>query len=218
MMSRILLIGRANDETQKLRKELRRQSDYVIDVATTSDQAIHSIKNDVINLLIFNTEILTRKKLELTRDLRDLGHKFPVLLLANSIMADTLEDLEQSQGTVFLEKPFEVKDFFGISKKLVDGHGVRQRIYRRFLTNQEGNFSKTSTVNTITNVRIRNLSQGGAYFEYEGRPHLTIGDQILLDIPLSQVKKEYKMKARVIWTTPPTAVGKNGLGVEFLRA
>lgn len=216
--SKILLIGRATDETNNLRRELRRQEVYDVNVATSSEQALTAITNEKINLLIFNTEILTRKKLQMTGEVRDLGHKkFPVLILANSIMADTLEELEQSKGTVFLEKPFEVKDFFGVTEKLVGKHDVRQRIFRRFQTNQEGNFCKPPTLDMTTTVRIRNLSQGGAYFEYDGRQNVHTGDQIFLEIPLSQVQKEYKMRARVIWTTPPTATGRHGIGVEFIR-
>jgi DNA-binding NtrC family response regulator len=216
--SKILLIGRATDETNNLRRELRRQEVYDVNVATTSEQALTAIANEKINLLIFNTEILTRKKLQMTGEVRDLGQKkFPVLILANSIMADTLEELEQSKSTVFLEKPFEVKDFFGVTEKLVSKRDVSQRIFRRFQTNQEGNFSKSPALDVTTTVRIRNLSQGGAYFEYDGRQNVHTGDQIFLEIPLSQVQKEYKMRARVVWTTPPTATGRNGLGVEFIR-
>lgn len=217
MGANILLIGRSGEETNTLKRELKRQEVYSVDVATTPNQAIDNLTSNRVDLLVFNTEILTKKKLSMASDLRDIGTQFPVLLLANSIMADAVEDLNKSKGTVFLEKPFEVKDFFGITDKLISGQEVRQRIFRRFQTYQEGSFSKHPALDMITAVRIRNLSQGGAYFEYEGRSHAQIGDQIYLGIPLQQVQKEYKMKAKVVWTTQPAAIGRHGLGVEFIR-
>ncbi len=217
METKILLVGRATDDTNNLRRELKRQDDYTVEMATTPDLAIENIQSNQVDLLVFNTEILTRKKLEMTSDLKEIGQNFPVLVLANSIMADTLGDLESTKGTVFLEKPFEIKDLFGITDKMITGEDVRQRIFRRFQTNQEGAFAKPPAMDVQLSIRIRNLSQGGAYFEYEGRPHINIGDQIYLEIPLQQVKRDYKMKARVVWVTPTSALGRNGLGVEFMR-
>jgi response regulator RpfG family c-di-GMP phosphodiesterase len=216
--SNILLIGRPTEETNSLRKELRRQDGLNVSVATNSEQAIKTIVNELIHLLVFNTEILTRKKIALTNDLRELGQKFPVLILANSVMADAMDELEKSKSTVFLEKPFSNRDLYGLTDKLMGGRSVRQRFFRRFSTSQEGNFSKVPSMEHATAAHIRNLSQGGAFIEYEGKPYVDIGDQICLEIPLHQVHKEYKMKARVVWVSPPAPViGRNGLGVEFIK-
>jgi DNA-binding NtrC family response regulator len=217
MNAKILLISRAGEETNTLKRELKRQETYSVDLATTPNQAIDTITQDRVDLVIFNTEIFTKKKLQLSNDIKELGQNFPVLILANSVMADTFHELEKTMGTVFLEKPFDIKDLFGLTEKLVGGRDVHQRIFRRFQTNQEASFARPPAMDLETTIRIRNLSQGGAYFEYEGRPNVTVGDQIFMDIPLQQLSRRYRMKAKVVWTTPPTAIGRNGLGVEFVR-
>ncbi|MGE3974087.1 MAG: PilZ domain-containing protein [Bdellovibrionales bacterium] len=214
-MSKILLISRAGLETQTLRRELNRKQQVI--VATTPDQAIENIQSDTYHLLVFNTEVFNQKKLSLTSNLRDIGQNFPVLVLANTVMPETFYNVEQMKNTVLLEKPFDVKDLHGLSEKMIDGREVRQRIFRRYQTSQDGEFTKTFASDSAIQIRIRNLSQGGAFFEYEGRPTLTIGDEVQLNIPLNQMQRRYNVKAKVVWSTMTTTIGRYGFGVQFLR-
>jgi DNA-binding NtrC family response regulator len=216
-MSKILLISRAGEETVNLKRELKRKEQFAVDVASTPDQAIGNIQSDKFDLVVLNTEVFNRKKLEMTSNLRDLGQDFPVLVLANTVMPETFYNLDQMKKTVLLEKPYDIKDLYGISEKMIEGRDVRQRIFRRYPTNQDAEFAKNPTLDSAVQMRIRNLSQGGAFFEYDGRPSLGIGDQVQLSITLNQMQKRYKMMAKVVWATPPTTLGRYGLGVQFMR-
>jgi DNA-binding NtrC family response regulator len=216
-MSRILLISRASDETINLKRELKRKESFAVEVASTPDQAIKNIQNEKIDLLVLNTEVFNRKKLEMTSNLRELGDGFPVLILANTVMPETFYSLDTMKKTVLLEKPYDSKDLYGVSEKMIEGKDVRQRFFRRYTTNQDAEFSKSPTLDSAIQMRIRNLSQGGAFFEYDGKPYLGIGDQVQVSIALNQMQKRYKMMAKVVWTTPPTTLGRYGLGVQFVR-
>jgi len=217
MRNRILLISRASEETHNLKYELRRQDHFSVNVASTPDHALRSLMNEQVNLVVFNTEAFTRKKMQITYDLREIGRKVPVLVLAESVLPDVLLSLRNAQGTVLLEKPYEPKDLFGLSEKLMGGEGCSQRIYRRYFTNQEGEFYKPHVRDLGVQMKVRNLSQGGAFIEFEERINLRTGDVLNLNIRLVEVRKSYKMPAKVVWVSASSPMGRTGCGVQFVR-
>jgi len=213
-MNNILVISKNGSETETLSKELRTQEDCDVVVASTPDEAIEIITMDRIDLVVFNIELFTRKRLQTATDFRGLGYTFPLLVLAHTVLPEIYYNLEQMESTVILEKPYDHKDLMGLTEKLVDGVTVKQRIFRRYDTNQSADFLAKQYV---TPIRIKNLSQGGAYLECDASSRLVIGEKVKLEIPLNQVSKTYKMEAKVVWVMPEKILGKVGVGVEFIR-
>lgn len=218
MENSILLIGRAGEETNRIREELKDIPESRIDVASTPQVAIEKLMFEPVNLVVYNMDLCNRKKLESTKDLRVLGHDFPILVLAQSISNDLYEYSHELSHTTMLEKPYSTRELQGISGKLLKNQSVKQRVFRRFPTDQTVEITPIKGMQSAFSIQMKNLSHGGAYFETKEAIPLQAGDPIKVEIPLKDMSKTYRLFGRVIWIVPDTAWGEQpGLGVEFIR-
>jgi len=217
MKNKVLLISRLNEESLALKKEVARNQSFDVQLATTAKEALKTLSSDETDLVIFNMDIFTAKKIQVATDLRALGHNLPVLVLADAIGADAYSLISDMKGTVLLEKPFENKDFHGITEKLVAGRDVQQRFFRRFYTNQLAELEIFKSGQAFP-MRVRNLSKGGAFVEYK-LGNLQTGDVVRVAVELKEVSRKYDMTAKVVWTTPKSPWGDGrGAGLEFINS
>jgi Tfp pilus assembly protein PilZ len=216
MKDQILVVGRLTDETKQIRKHLIDGGQFVVDLATTAPEAIDKITRDKPSLMIMNVENFTRRKVQLATDLRTLGFHMPIMVVANIIASNTYQILGDLTSTVLLEKPFELKDLSGLSEKLIDGRAVKQRIFRRFYTDEEADLQLFRSGQNISS-KIRNLSKGGAFIEYKG-PAISVGEMLRLNIDLKQVARRYEVNAKVVWSAKVSPWGEDpGVGVQFVK-
>ncbi|MGE0632575.1 MAG: PilZ domain-containing protein [Pseudobdellovibrionaceae bacterium] len=63
---------------------------------------------------------------------------------------------------------------------------------------------------------LRNLSQGGAFLEWNANlPPVSKGDILRLTVELSQVGKKHKVSAEVVWIKEDATHA--GIGISFIR-
>lgn len=217
MKDRILIVSRMNPESLAMQKTLIEDGKFDAELTNTASEAIEKITRQNIELLIMNLGNFTKNKVQLAQDLRSLGYGFPIMILAHIITTDTHKIISDLSNTVLLEKPYELKDLTGLSEKLIDGRPVRQRIFRRYYTNETAQLELFKGGQAITS-KIRNLSRGGAFIEYKG-PQLALGDVLRLNIDLKQVSRHYEVNAKVVWATQKSPWGDDpGVGVEFIKS
>lgn len=214
-MKRVLFVSRLNEESVGLKREICRNPEFHVDMATTAQQALDEITTSRVDLCVLNMDTFHHRKLKLAEDFRSLGYRFPVLVLAETIGSDSLISVTALESTVLLEKPFEGKDLQGLTEKLSHGRSVKQRVWRRFYTNTSAHMEPFQR-NQSFNGRMRNISKGGAFMEYRGGV-LREGDLVNVTVELREVQRRYNVAAKVIWTIPKSPWGEGrGAGLEFL--
>ncbi len=179
---------------------------------------VHSISPDLC-LLILNLHYYNSTQRQIVPQLRNMGYLGPIILSARTTNAQTIKEVQSLENVTFLEKPYDSKDLVGISRKHIFAAQVKQRVFRRYRTNQK-TIVERYTKDDAHEGTVLNLSKGGAYVVGEFET-LDVGELLRLQINLNEVDREYTMPARVIWK-----VGKNemankdntGIGVEFVRS
>lgn len=211
-----LMVSKPNPDAAKIREEIERNKLYKVRRAETARTSMDHILNSQIDCLVYNFQSYTRNKSSLITDLRDLGHEFPIMVFAGYLDSLALKDLEAMEKIVAIEKPFEAKDVWGICSKLVQGVAVKQRIHRRFYTNQNAVLEKTVTGETLK-TQIYNMSRGGCYLELNaGR--VSPGELLRLTIPLDKVSRTYSVDGQVVWSNSKGYwQGKPSAGIKFMN-
>jgi len=102
MKDRVLIIGRKNEESLQIVKQLADDGLFEADLASTAPEAIDKLTRSKCELLIMNIENFTKKKVQLAQDLRGLGHLMPVLVLAKIIAPNTYDILSHMPSPFFL--------------------------------------------------------------------------------------------------------------------
>lgn len=217
---RVLLIGKRNEEVVGIKHMLAKNTGYDVELVSVAQKAVQRLTSQTVDLCVFNFDLFTRDKIKLATDLRSLGYEFPVLVLSRIIATDAYEAIRNMHHTILLEKPFEHKDLWGLSDKLISGRSVAQRTHRRFYTNQKAAIATFDGGTSAANGKLFNLSRGGAYLEFgEGSSQVKQGDMLQLNVQLNEVYRQYNVSARVVWTTTEGLWGTGrGIGVEFVKA
>ncbi len=215
---KFLLISKPGEDADKIRKEIERNKLYQILHTETSQTTMDHLNNTKFDCLVYNLDSYTNPKIKLVTDLRELGHKFPIMMFAGHIDGTALTHLQKTdKNTVAIEKPFEPKDVWGICSKIVQGVRVSQRIHRRFYTNQKAVVEK-SISGEVLSGQVFNMSRGGLYIELNhGR--VRNGELVRLTIPLDKVNRTYNVDAEAVWTAPEgTWTRKPAVGFRFISA
>ena len=170
-----------------------------------------------INMLLFETNKFVEADLQLLKDVRTSGFVYPNLIVAESIEVPNFLPWAEKFKTHLLNKPFEFKALRGITQKLMLARTVPQQMHRRFRT-QQNTVLETYLTGEVISSQMFNLSVGGAYFEFTGKPRVAVGDLVRLKVNLNDVSREHCVNARVIWTTRKGLNGGGpGAGVRFIK-
>lgn len=216
-MNRILLASVSEEENYILRRKLEPLSSEIgkITFATSRPQGLMYAYKDGHQLIIININEFTQETKETILRLRENGYKGHIIVCAKTRSSDTIREVNAMQSTVFVEKPYELKDLLGVVTKLLSTKSVSQRIFRRYYTLQKAEIEFTEDQRKETTT-LYNLSKGGAYIEFSQTADLKVGDKLTLHVPLNEVRRTYEMPARVVWTTKSGRGGGYGVGLEFV--
>ena len=150
-------------------------------------------------------------------DVRSTGYKGPILVLAKVLPNDATRVHKSLGGVMFLEKPFDKEELFGIVRRMIGTPLAAQRSHRRYVTNEVAEIEISASEKGKLS-KVVNLSQGGAYIEFFSNAQVRIGDVVQMKIELKELQKTYNMKARVAWVSKSSRTGGPGVGVEFMGA
>ncbi|MEK7356673.1 MAG: PilZ domain-containing protein, partial [Bdellovibrionota bacterium] len=164
--------------------------------------------------VVFNFQEWTNKEAVHLEDLKKVGYRGPILVIAKSDVSKAVRAAKATPNLVFLEKPFEMKDLLGIIRKMLLARAVLQRVHRRFATSQDAEVSFLTTGGTMSS-RVRNLSKGGAYLEFLQPAPIKVGELVSVKLELKDVNRTYSMQAKIVWTSRTNSRGA-GVGIEFV--
>ncbi len=174
----------------------------------------HSLSSDLA-VLIINLHYFNSSQRSIITQVRGMGYSGPIVLTARPESAAIIKEFKTMDNLTFLEKPYDTKDLVGIVRKYIVAHQVKQRIFRRYRTNQKTRIERY-TQDGVKEGTVLNLSKGGAYVvgSFHG---LNVGELLRLQINLSEVDREYTMPARIIWKSKDQQ-NNDAIGVEFVRS
>jgi hypothetical protein len=176
------------------------------------------ISHKSINLMVYDTPVFTMADFEYLRDLKSLSLSAPVLVVTRKVEKDPIQLSAERQRFVVMERPFEVKDLLGVSRKLLHYRHAGQRIHRRFYTVEKAKI-ETFTTGESFDGSLLNVSRGGAYCETAANPRLSLGDLVRLNVDLYELGREYVFYAKVVWTTRRgISTGGPGIGLQFIKS
>lgn len=216
-MSKILLVGYQSDSLQEMYNLLSSSKLYQIIRAHSNEQMIQRLASQSISLTILDQDILNLEKMRQAQNLRASGYGTPILLVSKAISHQAKEASRKMRRVVLLEKPFQNKEFLGITNKLVSGRDVSLQEHRRFFTNQTAILEQVGSHLQYA-TQIKNLSRGGALLEIAHTDQVDIRGVVRMNIVLDEIQKAYEVNARVIWNSKRDSTGTREVGVEFIQA
>lgn len=216
-MQRILLSCKSIDDARFLKNYIETELPYQVVLAFSPRDIQAALKSKNIHLLMLQTGNLAQQDINYALELRQEGFVYPMMMITDALGDLPIDDVSDKHKIYFLERPFELKTFKGLARKLMVSKTVPQQIFRRYRTNI------TATLETFISgeryyTHMFNLSRGGAYFELTQKPTVGVGDLLRLKVNLSDVDREHHIHGRVVWTTHKGhAAGGYGLGVKFMK-
>jgi Tfp pilus assembly protein PilZ len=212
---KILLMSKFNQENFKLKDILARHLKHDVNWVRTPNQTIQSLVGGTrFDVLVINTELFTKKKLDMVKNLRAVGCDFPVIFLAD-VIKDAMSFVPAHLKTIVIDKPVYAQDLQGIIDRIIHKDNYSVRYHKRFSTQEVADFEVFRNGHR-SSATLRNLSLGGAFLETSEQ--YQAGEIIKLNIRLNTLKKGHELSARVVWNgNHPDHKGVVGLGVRFVR-
>jgi Tfp pilus assembly protein PilZ len=216
-MYRMLLDCKSLEDARILKSYIERELPYEAVVSFDPAETTTLISNKSVHLLVMQTGVLKEMDLERIRTIRETGYSYPILTITDRIGDLAVQAVTDKYKAYFLEKPFELKTFKGIARKLVTTKAVPQQQHRRYRTRQAAKIETFITGESYA-TEMFNLSMGGAYFELPKKPGMGVGDLLRLTIPSAQ-NGDHHIHGRIVWTTfKGVALGGYGIGVKFIKS
>jgi Tfp pilus assembly protein PilZ len=217
MSHKIVLASVSEEENLILKKKIDPLVEELGDMRFLSvrPQGLATVLDPNSSLVVVNVLNYTKEIRASVLSIRAAGYTGPVLVISKVESQEAIKELQNMTNTVFLEKPFEVRDLQGIVRKFLNDSNVYQRIHRRYNTVMSADVewidSRPNTSSTLFN-----LSKGGAYIELAENSQVKKGDQLKVYITLDEIQKSYAMQAKVVWCSSEGMNGGCGVGLEFL--
>lgn len=208
---KILYLSRFHPEAVQIKAQLEDSLGYHVIWTKTPQEAIIALKNQSFDLVIFNLELFSIKKLDLVKQIRDAKLSTPVMFLAELIYNANHKFVHSSLRTCVVEKPITAVSLQAIIDRFINEGVVINRIHRRFSTKQKANLIKiTNQESTPLQGELKNLSLGGAYIS-TNTDNYRKGDRIKIEVNLDDLSKRHIMHAQICW------ISSGGIGIQFIQ-
>ncbi len=172
-----------------------------------------------LQLILFQEQRLIREHLQCIKTIRQLGYGNGILLSTQEIeVSEDIQSLVQRHRLNFIHHPAKDKNLVGLVKKLLIMRSLPQQRYKRYLTREKAQL-ETYLSGKAWSTNLYNLSEGGAYCEFESKPQLETGDLVRLKIHLDNVEKQHSINAKVVWTAKKGHInGAPAVGMMFVKS
>jgi hypothetical protein len=180
----------------------------------TPNQTVLSLASGThFDALVINTEMFTKKKLDIVKNLRAVGCDYPVMFLADVIK--DMHAIPQNLRTMVVDKPVHAGDLEGLIERAVTRNNFGVRYHKRFSTDEIADYEIFRNGRKSTAI-LKNLSLGGAFLETSET--YQAGEILKMYIRLNSISKSHELSARVVWNSHhPDHRGTRGLGLRFVR-
>jgi Tfp pilus assembly protein PilZ len=217
-MLRIMIVSDTEKTSSEIRFAIERNmSHQVVQVYNRGDMK-KNLETTVFNLVIIDSVLVDERVHEKINWFRSVGCVFPILVVAENMTPRYAQKLAVIEDVHALMRPYYEKNIVGLVRKLLVARRLPKQIYRRFNTNQMGHIEGLVSGDSLL-ISMYNLSQGGAYIEFDCAKPLSVGDLYKLSVQIENSKNQYSFNAKVVWTTPEGRFsGRFGCGLRFVTA
>lgn len=217
-MQRVLLSCKSIDDARFLKNYIESELPYEVMLAFNQNDIAAAIKAKNIHLLMLQTGNLAKQDIQYALQVRENGFNYPMLMISDALGELRIEELAEKHKIYFLERPFELRAFKGLARKLMVSRTVPQQVFRRYRTNISATL-ETFISGEKYDTHMFNLSRGGAYFELTKKPIMGVGDLLRLKVHSPDKDRDHNIHGRIVWTTHKGhAAGGYGLGVKFMKS
>jgi hypothetical protein len=145
------------------------------------------------------------------KELRTGGFTGAVVVLTSRGLGNPEMAKLSSEKVFFFDRTLDSRALPSLIRKLLEDAMIVARKHRRHITDEVAELQIPGRTELIT-CRVRNLSSGGAYLEFDSPLPIIKGDEVLIRIRLSKLARVYSVRSRVAWVT------KSGMGIQFLES
>jgi DNA-binding NtrC family response regulator len=216
MKQKVLIISDQRESGSELARWLGIELPYEIAVNLEPSAIADELSKRVVHLVIVDQKVVSEDTLALVNWLKHSEYTFPIIVVAKTITAHFAQQLHLSSDIHLLVRPIYAKTIVGLVRKLIFSKAVRKQTFRRFNTNQIAEVEALQTGESWM-TSMYNLSQSGAYCEFEAGASCSVGDLIRLKVRIEETNREYSFNAKVVWTTDEGKFsGRPGVGLRFV--
>jgi hypothetical protein len=217
-MQRLILFSDDFQTIETTRRMIEKNFNNPIEIAMDEPGLRAQLDSKNFSLGMFRTPQLDEKlRLTLTR-MRKLGYGFPFLVACEKSLSESQKKLELENEIHALIGPPTEKSLMGLTRKLLIARRVPRQFFPRFNTNVIAQIEPLASGNPLLTC-MYNLSQGGAYCEFDSKDPVAVGDLIKFQVNLDDTKSGYVLNGKVVWTTPKGRfTGRFGCGFKFVSA
>lgn len=201
---------------EEIKNFIQSRLPYEVALSSSRNATAEMITQRAVHMMLYETTKFMESDLQYIRDLRQQGYFNPALIVADAVDIPGFVNVSDKLKCHLLLKPFEYKALRGITQKLMLSRQLPQQMHRRFHTQQKA-VLETYISGDVIPSQMFNLSVGGAYFEFDGKMRVAVGDLVRLKVNLYDVSREHSVNARVVWTTRKGIQGGVGVGVRFIK-
>lgn len=187
-------------------------------ISTAVDEASlkKELEKSVFHLGIFRLEEIDQKTLQRISQMRSMGYKFPLLIASDKVTARFSDTLTKLPGVHILSTPYRDVNLLGLTRKIFSAREVPRQYFRRYYTNQIAEIESMGSGSSLLTC-MYNLSEGGAYCEFEKSEEVGIGDLLKLKVDKEDLNSQHILNAKVVWTTEKGKFsGRFGCGLRFI--
>lgn len=215
-MQKLLIYANDFEILEKTQRVYEKHLNNPIEICMDEPGLMAQVDSRNFSLGIFTVLEADGNIFSLTNRLRNSGYTFPLLILSEKMDTALIRKVEGlSDVHTLIGKPTE-KAMIGLARKLLMARRVPKQTFPRFNTNVIAQIESLASGNAILTC-MYNLSQGGAYCEFEGQDGITVGDLIKFRVNLNTTNSDYSLNGKVVWTTPKGRFsGRFGCGFKFV--
>ena len=203
-----------NETLRILRKDLH---DEKVENVLGASEALNLLKSKIMRMVILDCKDFMVNELSFIMALEDLGYRVPILVLSYESEFVKLVEDRRKTGAHFTMKPIDPMQIVDLTRKLMLRQRLPRRVNKRYLTNELATLEKLAGGKDI-DMKVFNLSMGGAYCECGMGSQVAVGDLVRLNVDLTESQNRHVLNAKVVWrTSKDYAFGKQGVGLQFIR-
>ena len=203
-------------DAQKIKEILENRFPYNVDISFSVRETALVLRSKPVRMMVVSMKMWTEEFVNRLVDIRKCNPQMSIVLVLDKV--DMLNpDIAQRNRMYVLPRPLDEKNLAGVIRKMLLLRQIPQQRHTRFSTDTTSIIEFPLTGDEL-NTKLFNLSQSGAYVEFENKPPVSVGDMVRVKVSLNELNKDHHIPAKVVWfSRRGPANGGFGVGLQFVQ-
>ena len=161
---------------------------------------------------------LDKNLINFVSEIRKSKYSHPIIIVGENIQKQGSRFLGDSGLVHLLNRPLVNNDLLNLCRKLLRNPAIKSQKHPRYKTSLELDIEGLQS-GEVYPTKMKNLSKGGAYVEFDESPKFSPGEFLKLTIPADGEILERTLNGKVVWLQKKSlSNSKPGLGIRFVGA